>query len=114
MKRDKDEDYDSSIDIENGRVMISFTDYNSISCYSERVIRKLDETVKKTQMENYRFTNAVSIVLLLITFYFFTVFRLNNNNYYILADKINQENLYTEFNMFVLYIAFIFVTCNSY
>ena len=111
MKRDKfEDDYDSSIDIENGRVMLSFPDYNSISCYSERVIKKLDETVKRAQFENLRITNSISI-LLLITFYFITVLRLNNNNFYILIDKIRQENLYSEFNLYVLYLAFLFVTC---
>ncbi len=112
MKRE--DDYDSSIDIENGRVMLSFHDYNSISVYSERVIKKLDETVKKAQFENLRITNSISIVLLLITFYFFTVLRLNNNSYYILIDKIKQENLYSEFNLYVLYLAFLFVTCIYY
>ena len=105
--------YDSCEDIENQRVMIPSGDENDYSSVdmSERVIMKIDRKEYKNELDNYRMRNSISISFLLVTFYFVSFSKLNNRNYYLNDDKLKQENLYSEFNLYVLYIAFLFVSC---
>ena len=103
--------YDSQEDIENQRIIVpsASADYSTIEIKTKQ--KKIEILPDKDKsMEKYRFMNSISIIVLLATFYSVTLIKINTQSYFIL-EQVNNENLYSEFNLYVLYMAFFFVTC---
>jgi hypothetical protein len=105
--------YNSDEDIENQRIIVpsaSSIDYSTVEIKTKQV-KKLEILPNRDKsLEFCRFMNSISIVILLATFYSITLLRINNRSYFIL-EQFKQESLYSEFNMYILYLAFFFVTC---
>jgi hypothetical protein len=111
-KRLYDAGYDSQEDVENQRVIVpssNSVDYSTMEVKTrQRQIEVLPD--KEKSLERYRFMNSISILVLLATFYSVTLIKINSQSYFIL-EQFKEENLYSEFNLYVLYMAFFFVTC---
>jgi len=109
--------YDSYDDIENQHFIniskLSASDSSekiNDTKFSKQKISKIDKNNYLKNLSLYRIMNALSIFLLLITFFSVSFTKINDSNYLLIADHLGNSNIHSESNKLILNVAFSIVS----
>ncbi len=111
--------YDSCDDIENQQLIniskLSSSD-SSEKCFDTKVSNN-DRSISKLSKKNfhknlsiYRIMNSISILLIMITFFTISFTKLNESNYFLIAEHLTKAKIQSESNILILNMAFGIVT----
>jgi hypothetical protein len=110
--------YDSQEDLEH-LVRISVISKSTINSKMDKLTDskkktlsfRLEKNTNETTICRIRVLNVISIMCLLFTFYTISFVKMNRQNYFLIIEYLKQQDMQSDSNTFILFVAMSFVTC---